>query len=527
MKTKIYILLLVVGAFILTSCGLIFNSVSDEHLSYIEIKSMAIDKDDNIYVIGSPNYFSFESSLFKSIDNGENWEKINLPDSGTEKPNLKFVNAGLNGIILLGTWDQKIYKSTDMGKNWVKRYPAISNNLSSYAINFSSFLINPDRLVIAGSYTNGVFVSTDWGDSWEHKSTDSLKVYCLLNYKGYIYAGSEKGMIFRSQDTAKTWTPLNVNRKRESVHNIVADSRGNLYAATFADDLYKSTNNGETWNELDISGDVKNLIIDSDDNIYVGTNGDGILKSVDNGMNWTEINTGLENENVTAISVNSKDYVFAGTSYGIYRSLDKGKNWTLTNNLINIPEQTKSDSTRFGIQILPREKEIAFGGGFENTFGLYRIMLPFFSTVIVYKDSNNNNKLSASYTSLFTLAALFAGSVMHPEDVGEARNTMLYILIVPVVIANSEHHLMLVPASESNPFETSFYINSRADIFEHWWRYVAGGGIQIGFNLGKNNNPYGGKGFGLQFGFEKAFMGSGIYNRDWVVYGGLRYSIHF
>lgn len=193
-------------------------------------------------------------------------------------------------------------------------------------------------------------------------------------------------------------------------------------------------------------------------------------------------------------------------------------------------EHSNNDSTRLGIQILPRENELAVGGGFENTFGLYRMTVPFLSTVLVYNDPNNNNKFSASYTCLITGAViLIGGSIAYiaNRDSEEVKNIIPYILLwAPILLANSEHHAMLLPATFNNPFEISLYVNSRTDLFEHWWRYVAGGGIQIGFNLMRNKNPYGGKWFGLQFGIEKAFLGNGIYNRDWVVYGGLRYFIH-
>jgi len=90
------------------------------------------------------------------------------------------------------------------------------------------------------------------------------------------------------------------------------------------------------------SGPVKCLAINSSGHIFAGTAGginalrvlgDGVFRSTDNGDSWTQVNTGLTNESVGCLAINSSGHIFAGTyGGGIFRSTDNGGTWTAVNN---------------------------------------------------------------------------------------------------------------------------------------------------------------------------------------------------
>src|ERR1035441_6201342 len=66
--------------------------------------------------------------------------------------------------------------------------------------------------------------------------------------------------------------------------------------------------------------------------LYAGTFSDGIFRSTDNGTTWLRSNSGLTCDTVLAFASDST-YLFAGTfGGGVFRSSNNGTSWTQVNN---------------------------------------------------------------------------------------------------------------------------------------------------------------------------------------------------
>src|ERR1035437_8950538 len=102
----------------------------------------------------------------------------------------------------------------------------------------------------------------------------------------------------------------------------------NIFAITSSGLLYKSTNNGTNWTQVNI--DLNNPVVwslaTSGTNIFIGTHYDGVFLSTNEGKNWTQVNNGLTNTQVFSLSVNDSS-VFAATGGGLFRSMDYGLTW--------------------------------------------------------------------------------------------------------------------------------------------------------------------------------------------------------
>ena len=76
---------------------------------------------------------------------------------------------------------------------------------------------------------------------------------------------------------------------------------------------------------------VVSLAINSSGQIFAGTFGGGVFRSTNNGANWSQINTGLTTAYVNALAINSSVFIFAGAGGGVFRSTDNGANWSQIN----------------------------------------------------------------------------------------------------------------------------------------------------------------------------------------------------
>ncbi len=105
-----------------------------------------------------------------------------------------------------------------------------------------------------------------------------------------------------------------------------------IYAATFDQGFYRSTDNGDNWTQ--VNNGITNLLgraiaVSSTGHVYAGTDFGGIFRSTDSGANWTEVNNGLGNLGVNTLEFSSPGDILAGTQGGLYRSTDGGDNWAL------------------------------------------------------------------------------------------------------------------------------------------------------------------------------------------------------
>ena len=107
----------------------------------------------------------------------------------------------------------------------------------------------------------------------------------------------------------------------------IAFSGSNLYIGTEGNGLYRSTDNGITWDSSLAGIDVKCIAI-SGSNVYAGTIGNGVQVSKDNGLNWT--GTMGSNQILSLFVKDAKVYAGKWSNDGVYVSTDTGATWTQT-----------------------------------------------------------------------------------------------------------------------------------------------------------------------------------------------------
>mgnify|MGYP003349258574 FL=1 len=152
----------------------------------------------------------------------------------------------------------------------------------------------------------------------------------LVNSSGHIFAGTEVDGLFRSTDNGVSWSQINSGLTDGTIFSLALNSSGKIFAGTNQSGIFTSTNNGNNWSSSGLANEnVYAIVINSSGYIFAGTGGDGIFRSTDNGNNWSGVNSGLTNTNVYSLAVNSGGYIFAGTGGdGIFHSINSGSSWS-------------------------------------------------------------------------------------------------------------------------------------------------------------------------------------------------------
>lgn len=156
-------------------------------------------------------------------------------------------------------------------------------------------------------------------------------------YNEIIFADAVDGL-FRSLDQGKTW---NMSLSKYVIFSMVFNENGDIFAfhnTTEGSVLLRSSDEGDTW-ELLITAHIiypHSLIFHQSGYIFLGDLGSpginkgGIYRSDDNGVSWQDTNF-PDSIGVYSIVNNNKGDLYAGTTRGVYRSTDCGNSWESIN----------------------------------------------------------------------------------------------------------------------------------------------------------------------------------------------------
>ena len=194
---------------------------------------------------------------------------------------------------------------------------------------------------------NGIYLSTNDGDSWVARNNGLLagtsihrvRAIAISPTNGYIFAGTYEEGLFRSTDNGGSWTNINIVDSL-MIRSIVITSLGEIYLGTilrFVNDrdagVYYSSNNGNTWVQRNNGLGtlyIQALALGSDGTLYAGTPANGIFRSTDGGNNWS-LSSYSNNADIQALTISGDGSIFATTFRtpgGVIKSTDRGNTWS-------------------------------------------------------------------------------------------------------------------------------------------------------------------------------------------------------
>jgi len=193
------------------------------------------------------------------------------------------------------------------------------------------------------------------------------------------FAAAASGGIWKTTNAGTTWTNLTPDLPNLSTNslamsaantNVIYAGTGEVFAGNFSfvrgDGVFKSTDKGETWQQLQSTIDDNNynsvnriVVNPSNENEVVIATNTGIFKSIDGGVNWSlQFDSPGEVQDLV-YSPDNFNVIYAGVkNNGIFKSIDAGENW------VNSSEGISSGE-RFEIAVSPTNTQKIYASTYE------------------------------------------------------------------------------------------------------------------------------------------------------------------
>src|SRR3989440_8028327 len=283
------------------------------------------------------NSVSVGDGVYKSVDGGDNWTNLGLKDSEriakilVDPTSTDTVYVCTPGKLWSDSDERGVYKTTDGGKSWTKILKGA--NASTGCSMMSMDRQNP-QTIFAGLWA---FRRKGWtfrsgGDTPDAPSASGL---------------------FKSTDGGATWTELDSNSAKGlppkpwgRVAVTVAPSKPDVvYAFVEAvaplNGLYRSDDGGKTWAALDRSQNMiwrpfyfANLIVDPKDENKIYKPDLSLIFSNDGGKSFSNISGGAHGDfHDVWVDPNNTDHLITGDDGGVWYSYDGGNKWWKAQNL--------------------------------------------------------------------------------------------------------------------------------------------------------------------------------------------------
>ena len=212
-------------------------------------------------------YMMFDGYVFSSSNKGTTWTQTSFAQI-TEDPNDSYRMAGQKmavdpnnpNIVYVGTPQNGLFVTTNGGQSWskVSAIPVSGTNSGDYP-GITGILFDPaiggvvngvTQTVFASSYGNGVYESTNGGSTWTKLSGGPSDVeYAAVSSTGAYYA-TDGSNLWRY--AGGVWTEL-LSQSSYGIQSIAINPNNpnEIVTVSAADYLNVSYNGGATWSGID------------------------------------------------------------------------------------------------------------------------------------------------------------------------------------------------------------------------------------------------------------------------------------
>ncbi len=251
------------------------------------------------------NILNRHYQIIASWDDRQSWTGVRTVSADIQ-PMLQTDHHGNKYLLYEGNFE----RSTDEGITWTKSDTLGVVSRLSEGLDY--------RLILSTS--DGIYISTNTGDSWTHIATPVRFKAATSGKNGYIYAlGGTR--VYRSTDIGTTWSSVHFGQFGfEDNAYIRCDSRNNIFVKSYSA-LYRSTDDGTTWDAVSTPlKDVSHVQVAGSGLIFIASKYDQIAVSSDLGNSWRIIQIHSPKGNaIHSLSMDMHENLILATQFGGFR----------------------------------------------------------------------------------------------------------------------------------------------------------------------------------------------------------------
>ncbi len=236
---------------------------------------------NDIITRGTDLYTASDYGIYKSTNSGVTWSLLNAFSFPVLITYCSRVDVA-DSLIVGAALQSGIFRSGDYGANWSNQSTGLGgNSVSCAAISGAN--------IVVGTFTNGLYTSTDGGFNFSPSGATGQYVYDLTTIGTNVLAATfGAGGNFLSTDNGATFNPGPTDAFED------LSTAGNIILGSSANYIMLSLDSGQTFQNMMV-GPVGVQIVGShitSTDVYIGTAADGVWK--------TTISEILSNPEITA-----------------------------------------------------------------------------------------------------------------------------------------------------------------------------------------------------------------------------------
>lgn len=264
------------------------------------------------------------------------WSEQNSGFNG----NLYCISAVDSNVVWISGDSLTVLKTTNGGINWNLFHIGQAKSKAIYPI-YNIFAMDANNAICTGSTESCtyVFKTTDGGNNWNVVFTESGgfidNIYMFSSTNGFMNGDpiGNRASFWKTTDGGNSWDSTGLYYQSSATDFgicnsfFVSDSR--VWFGTFLGNVYYSTNYGNEWTEIIVSGYPSCLWSNYPltGQIFMG-NGMSLLYSTDFGFNWNVNPANPGNSNYfTGITGSGEELWCVTFDKYIYYSTDYGMSW--------------------------------------------------------------------------------------------------------------------------------------------------------------------------------------------------------
>jgi photosystem II stability/assembly factor-like uncharacterized protein len=186
-----------------------------------------------------------------------------------------------------------------------------------------------------------------WKSSKIDTSVKGAVTALVFANDGSLISATQGSGLFRSTDYGNSWEQLHCNLPSRHFYCLGKDKDGTIYAGTYNGYAYRTHDNGASWEAVLIDSSrfdepeedtarsfISTFLFSREDYIFAGTAGSGVVRSTDHGATWQKVNRGLSWPHVFSLVQDPHGCILAGTyGCGVFETTDNGQQWTRAGDL--------------------------------------------------------------------------------------------------------------------------------------------------------------------------------------------------